>query len=127
MKKGQASRTAELVCVARALADGTNPGVPFSDPTAYVLLSDAGRKYVDKLRTNVEPANLRERMGDVYHRKLAPVMVARTIFIDAAIREARATQVVILGAGLDGRAWRMPELREAVVFEVDHPDSQREK
>ena len=28
---------------------------------------------------------------------------------------------------MDGRAWRMAELREAVVFEVDHPDSQRDK
>lgn len=32
-----------------------------------------------------------------------------------------------LGAGLDGRAWRMPELRDVSVFEVDHPDSQRDK
>ena len=43
------------------------------------------------------------------------------------MRETDARQVVILGAGLDGRAWRMPELRAAVVFEVDHPDTQREK
>jgi methyltransferase (TIGR00027 family) len=55
------------------------------------------------------------------------MMVARTVAIDDAIREAAAPQVVILGAGLDGRAWRMPELRDAVVFEVDHPDSQRDK
>jgi methyltransferase (TIGR00027 family) len=34
---------------------------------------------------------------------------------------------VILGAGFDGRAWRMPELRSATVYEVDHPDTQREK
>jgi len=54
-------------------------------------------------------------------------MVARTVAIDAAIRNTAVTQVVILGAGLDGRAWRMPELARAVVFEVDHPDSQRQK
>jgi methyltransferase (TIGR00027 family) len=35
--------------------------------------------------------------------------------------------VVLLGAGLDGRAWRMPELRDVAVFEVDHPDTQRDK
>jgi methyltransferase (TIGR00027 family) len=34
---------------------------------------------------------------------------------------------VILGAGLDGRAWRLAELADAEVFEVDHPDSQRDK
>ena len=35
-----------------------------------------------------------------------------------------ATQLVILGAGYDGRAWRMPELADVKVFEVDHPDTQ---
>jgi O-methyltransferase involved in polyketide biosynthesis len=38
------------------------------------------------------------------------MMVARTVAIDGAIRTAVSSQVVILGAGLDGRAWRMPEL-----------------
>ncbi|MES1203486.1 MAG: SAM-dependent methyltransferase, partial [Pseudomonadota bacterium] len=51
----------------------------------------------------------------------------RTVAIDIAVRQAAALQVVILGAGLDGRAWRMPELRDAIVFEIDHPDSQRQK
>jgi methyltransferase (TIGR00027 family) len=55
------------------------------------------------------------------------MMVARTVAIDDAIRGAPHAQLVILGAGLDGRAWRMAELRDAVVFEVDHPDSQRDK
>jgi methyltransferase (TIGR00027 family) len=54
-------------------------------------------------------------------------MIARTVAIDDAIRECIPPQLVILGAGLDSRAWRMPELRDAVVFEVDHPDTQREK
>jgi methyltransferase (TIGR00027 family) len=40
---------------------------------------------------------------------------------------AASTQVVILGAGLDGRAWRLPELAGTPVFEVDHPASQRDK
>lgn len=55
------------------------------------------------------------------------LMIARTVAIDDAIRASAAPQVVILGAGLDGRAWRMSELSDATVFEVDHPDSQREK
>ena len=54
-------------------------------------------------------------------------MVARTVAIDADLRQAAMPQVVILGAGLDGRAWRMRELVTAVVFEVDHPDSQQQK
>jgi methyltransferase (TIGR00027 family) len=55
------------------------------------------------------------------------MMVARTVVIDDFVRAHPAPQVVILGAGLDGRAWRMPELVDATVFEVDHPDSQRAK
>jgi methyltransferase (TIGR00027 family) len=34
---------------------------------------------------------------------------------------------VNLGAGLDGRAWRMPELSRVDVFEVDHPASQQDE
>lgn len=54
----------------------------------------------------------------------------RTLAIDAVI--ARATsegvrQLVVLGAGLDARAWRMPALAETVVFEIDHPATQAYK
>jgi methyltransferase (TIGR00027 family) len=55
------------------------------------------------------------------------MMVARTVAIDAELRNAAAPQIVILGAGLDGRAWRMRELVTSLVFEVDHPDSQQQK
>ena len=51
----------------------------------------------------------------------------RTVAIDDAVRDHGAAQVVVLGAGLDARAWRMPELARATVFEVDHPASQRDK
>ena len=32
-------------------------------------------------------------------------------------------QLVILGAGFDARAYRLPGLRGITVFEVDHPDT----
>ncbi|MEI8259783.1 MAG: SAM-dependent methyltransferase, partial [Deltaproteobacteria bacterium] len=54
----------------------------------------------------------------------------RTAAIDAALTAAvvgGVAQVVILGAGLDARAYRMGELSGAVVFEVDHPSTQRYK
>lgn len=53
-------------------------------------------------------------------------MVPRTIAIDEAVRARPAPQVVILGAGLDARAWRMKELAGVDMFEVDHPPSQHE-
>ncbi len=57
-------------------------------------------------------------------------MALRTLAIDGALVEALkrgATQLVILGAGLDGRAFRMPELKDVRVFEVDHPATQAYK
>jgi methyltransferase (TIGR00027 family) len=92
-----------------------------------VLLSEASQKQVEKARNGGLPRTLRGRMEQGYLQTQAAMMVARTVAIDDAIRAAGAEQLVILGAGLDGRAWRMPELRNVSVFEVDHPDSQREK
>jgi methyltransferase (TIGR00027 family) len=127
MKPGRASRTAELVCVARAVAHGTTSVARFSDPTALALLPEEGRAIVAAVRAEPPPKGMRARAQRAHHRRRASMMVSRTVAIDDAIREAAHAQVVILGAGLDGRAWRMPELRDAVVFEVDHPDSQRDK
>jgi methyltransferase (TIGR00027 family) len=46
----------------------------------------------------------------------------RTVVLDSAIVAARPVgQFVILGAGFDGRAYRLDSLGGAVVFEVDHP------
>ena len=56
--------------------------------------------------------------------------IARTRLIDDRLREVLATgikQVVILGAGFDCRSIRLPELRRATVFEVDHFDTLRVK
>ena len=98
----------------------------FADPTALALLPDDARRRVERFRAGV-PRGLRARFAYEFLDRRSKMMVARTVAIDDAVRAAAAPQVVILGAGLDGRAWRMPELRDAVVFEVDHPDSQREK
>jgi len=127
MQEGRASQTAVMVCMGRAIAhlEGTVPG--FSDPTALPLLPDEARARVERFRRGPPPSTARERFAHRFLERRAQMMAIRTVAIDQAAREARAPQVVILGAGLDGRAWRMPELREAIVFEVDHPDTQREK
>lgn len=127
MQKGQASKTAELVCMGRALAHGAVGVGRFEDPTALQLLSDEGRRRVERIRGGGPAPNVRARFEQVYLQTQAAVMVARTVAIDDAIRAARLPQLVLLGAGLDGRAWRMRELRPVSVFEVDHPDSQRDK
>jgi methyltransferase (TIGR00027 family) len=127
MKPGRESQTAVLVAAARAAAHGRTAGVDFQDPTALALLPDEARRRVEEFRAGVAPKDQRARMAHAFLDRRAKMMVARTIAIDEAVRAAASPQLVILGAGLDGRAWRMPELRDATVFEVDHPDSQREK
>ena len=127
MKEGHASRTAVLVCMGRAVGHKTGRVARFSDPTALALLPDDARARLDRFDPEVRPRGLRARLYDGYLRNQSKLMVARTVAIDDAVREAAHTQLVILGAGLDGRAWRMPELRHITVFEVDHPDSQRDK
>jgi methyltransferase (TIGR00027 family) len=116
-----------MVCIARALAHGA-PGVgSFSDPTAFALLPEAAQAWVERSRKQDVPLGARERWRRAADQRRALMMVARTVAIDEAVRAAGCRQLVILGAGLDGRAWRMPELAGATVFEVDHPDSQRAK
>jgi methyltransferase (TIGR00027 family) len=115
-----------LVCAARAIAHGARVVPAFSDPTALELLPGQARAMVEAHRAG-PPKSLRARFRYEFMRSRAAMMAVRTMVIDDAVREAPAPQVVILGAGLDGRAWRMPELGSAIVYEVDHPDTQRDK
>ncbi len=45
----------------------------------------------------------------------------------AAFHRAGGKQIVLLGAGFDCRAWRLPELAGSAVFEVDRPVTQAAK
>ncbi len=58
-------------------------------------------------------------------------MQVRTRVLDdvarAFARSRAGAQVVLLGAGYDTRALRLPELAGVPVFEVDHPTTQRHK
>ncbi len=121
-----ASSTAVLVCQGRAVAHG-RPGVGrFADPVAVRLLDPAEREVVERVRAGRE-AGAAWGMAEEMLLRTGATMVPRTVAIDDAIRARGASQVVLLGAGLDARAWRMPELAAATVFEVDHPASQADK
>ena len=127
MGVGEASSTAVLVCQGRATADGRYALGRFSDPVAEELLDPAERMVVERVRAGDVPAQAAERMAYEMVRRSGITMVPRTVAIDEANREHDAAQLVILGAGLDARAWRMSELADVTVFEVDHPASQRDK
>jgi methyltransferase (TIGR00027 family) len=122
-----ASRTAVLVCQGRAVAHNRIAVGRFSDPVAMGLLRDDEREVVEQVRAEVPPKGPGARMNYEFVRGCAALMAPRTIAIDEAIRENQAQQLVILGAGLDARAWRMGELADTVAFEVDHPATQADK
>lgn len=118
MREGKPSFTAAAVAAAR--------GIARVDPLAMALV-DGPLSFVMRAgRVGRAPAavvNL-ATLGLVDHIEM------RTLAIDAALREAvdaGVRQLVVLGAGLDARAWRMPELAETRVFEVDHPSTQAYK
>ena len=127
MTERAASRTAVLVCQGRATADGRYAVGRFSDPVAWHLLDPGERTVVEQARGRQPPEGGSDRMAYELVWRTGMLMVPRTLAIDDAVRDHGAAQVVVLGAGLDARAWRMPELAQATVFEVDHPASQRDK
>lgn len=123
----KASRTAVLVCQGRAAAHGRIAPDRYADPIAVTMLRDDERIPVEQVRRGMPPRGWAERIDYESVSACAELMVPRTIAIDDALRDKPVPQLVILGAGLDGRAWRMAELSDTDVFEVDHPASQREK
>jgi methyltransferase (TIGR00027 family) len=128
MREGRPSQTASLVAMARALAhDGFTTARGFSDPAAISLLSP-GWKLVHRFAAR----GLRRANPDGRAKALAQIDVLplRVLAIDAALADAVAagcSQVVILGAGLDTRAYRLEALAGADLFEVDHPATQNPK
>ena len=100
----------------------------FHDPTARVFLSEKGRQSLAKTEHAAREGVRGFRLEMA--RAMADMIALRTSAIDTAVRAAiaaGATQLVILGAGYDGRAWRLNELAGVKVFEVDHPATQGEK
>jgi len=122
-----ASRTAVLVCQGRAAAHGRLAPGRFADPVAETLLRDDERGVVDQVRDGVPPTGWSAWTAYETVRACAEIVVPRTVAIDDAIRAHQHEQLVVLGAGLDTRAWRLAELVDVDVTEVDHPASQRDK
>ncbi|MEU8489534.1 class I SAM-dependent methyltransferase [Streptomyces sp. NPDC048641] len=82
---------------------------------------------MDAVRTGVPPQGRPARTEHESVRACAEVMVARTVAIDEALCACVPRRLVILGAGLDTRAWHLPQLARTDVREIDHPASQQDK
>jgi methyltransferase (TIGR00027 family) len=125
----RASRTASQVALFRALETARGPGRVFDDPYAVRFLP--GHYRVLARLARLRPLGRRlERLIDRRWPGPRPSAVARTRLIDDLVVDAvagGARQVLLLGAGYDSRAFRLPALARVPVFEADHPATQRVK
>jgi len=125
MQADRPSDTAVYVAMGRALAHAHGVVRGFDDAYALDLLPDDCRATVERCLRRRWPRSRREWALGMVARGTERLMGPRTVEIDDGLRALPpGLQVVILGAGLDARAYRMPELAASTVFEVDHPASQ---
>ncbi|HWF28758.1 MAG TPA: class I SAM-dependent methyltransferase [Mycobacterium sp.] len=117
--------TALGVAAARAAeTESENPLI--SDPFARVFLNAAGDGMWNWFAAPELPAEIAEAEPDLQPRMLRMVdyMAARTSFFDQFFLDAARSgvhQLVILAAGLDSRAWRLPWPDGVTVYELDQP------
>ena len=110
-----ASKTALMVCAYRARASKW-PTPLFVDPWAEPIAGADGHEIAKRLDARFAPMELWLALRVAYLDKL----------VGTAVDRLNIRQVVILGAGYDTRAARLP--RAGVrFFEVDHPATQADK
>ncbi|MBX9919448.1 MAG: class I SAM-dependent methyltransferase, partial [Mycolicibacterium frederiksbergense] len=116
--------TATMVAAARAMASAA-PDPVINDQFAAPLVRAVGVDFFTKL---VDGELTEADLGDdpqLNIARFADGMAARTRFFDDFFDDAGAAgvrQAVILAAGLDARAYRLPWADGTVVYEVDQPD-----
>lgn len=130
MKTNRSSTTAEVTALIRALESRLPNGARlFEDPFAREFLGYPFRTLLSLFASPLLYPKVPALLDPVLPGVLASV-VGRTHYIDEVlIRAVHAgiQQVVLLGAGFDCRAYRLPELKTVRIFEVDHPDTQKRK
>jgi methyltransferase (TIGR00027 family) len=127
------SRTSIWAAGARALGSRhPDPQVRNPDTLADKLLGPEELALLGEhpLRTALEQG-APEAAGQPEARSAMATLVVRTKFIDERLADAirgGATQLVILGAGWDTRAYRLADLLQGVrIFEIDQPATQNWK
>ncbi|MEU6389497.1 SAM-dependent methyltransferase [Streptomyces sp. NPDC046939] len=107
--------TAVIVAASRAVETGGERPL-FEDVFAAEFVRAAGMS--EAFPVSHAQIGLRENAENL--RALARVTALRTRFLDDYFAEVPLTQVVILAAGLDTRAFRLPWPKGCTVFEIDH-------
>jgi methyltransferase (TIGR00027 family) len=124
------SATAEYVALYRALENAVPAREPlFRDPFALLFLP-ARLAWAVRLSRIPALRNAIERYADHRAPGARSSAISRTRFIDGIVQRSvqdGASQLVLLGAGYDCRAHRLPELSKVSVFEVDRAETQSRK
>lgn len=126
----RASFTAETVALMRALETHRGPGRRlFVDPYAESFTRGRLRLLARWSRLPVVGPAAVWVYDLVAGPGPRPSAVARTRFIDDTVTERAegVDQLVLLGAGFDTRAHRLPAATALTTFEVDHPATQARK
>jgi methyltransferase (TIGR00027 family) len=130
MRDDAPSRTAQWVAAARGMGRLLPEAVRIADdPYGLAFASPSIARLVDRTR-DARPDRAQSIARVPGLSLWIAYMQVRTRLIDDAVREFAAAggrQVIVLGAGYDCRALRLPELAGAQVFEVDHPATQGHK
>jgi methyltransferase (TIGR00027 family) len=119
-----ASRTAEHVALFRALETRRRDRL-FADDHAVRFLSARYRWLVRAAAVRPVGHGIARLIDHLYPGGPRMSAVARTRLIDDLLAEAEPEQVLLLGAGYDSRAHRIPGMPPT--YEVDHPATQRAK
>ena len=115
MQVGEPSRTARAAAFHRAAHQVLEHGRIFTDPLALRILGQDA------------DAIAREAEGRPSGRRMRIFIASRTRFAEDALAgavERGASQLVVLGAGLDTYAYRSPWGDRLRILEVDHPATQ---
>jgi methyltransferase (TIGR00027 family) len=125
------SRTATVVALWRARESARSASTRlFEDPFAEAFVGWRLRCALQLSRLPVVGAALPWSLVDGHWDGSRGTVSVRTRYIDDALGAALRNgveQVVILGAGFDSRAYRIPGIERLRVFEVDHPVTQARK
>ncbi|MGV0039769.1 class I SAM-dependent methyltransferase [Mycobacterium colombiense] len=114
--------TATMVAASRALAS-RDPDPLLDDRFAEPLVRAVGHPFFTRMLDGQIPLDTDDMPMTLQQRR--EQMAARTRFFDdffGAASAAGIQQAVILAAGLDARAYRLPWPSGTVVFEVDQPE-----
>ena len=120
------SKTAFTASLLRAFATKeADPNIQGSDDMAFLFLED------NILPTYNDNEKRQLFLDETYKAGGYVYMIARTKLIDHLFQKAlneNLSQIVLLGAGFDTRAWRFPSLiQETQIFELDLPITQQWK